>query len=104
MEPAGESGLRCLHDEVVVRAHQAEGMADPALAIDRLGQETKEEHPVRVVAEDRVAIDAPCGHVVDPVREVLSQGPRHAPHRSPGGGVRRQRWRFTPISARIRHE
>jgi hypothetical protein len=77
MEPAGESGLRGLNDEVVVRAHQAEGVANPVLAIDRLAQETKKDHPVGVVAEDGVGIDAPCGHVVDPVREAAAWRSRH---------------------------
>jgi hypothetical protein len=49
LHPVGEVGAAALEDEVVVGAHQAVGVAGPAVAGDRLRQEVEKDQAVFVV-------------------------------------------------------
>jgi hypothetical protein len=51
LHPVGEVGAGAVDDQVVVRSHEAVGVAVPAVAVDRLGQELEEEDAVRVSPE-----------------------------------------------------
>jgi hypothetical protein len=58
---------RRLDDQVVVRVHQAEGMAFPPVPADDEGQQRQEEQAVGLVDEDRSPEDAARRHVQDAV-------------------------------------
>jgi hypothetical protein len=58
-------------------AHEAEGMAAPVVPLHRLAEKAQKECSVRVVSEDCVTVDTPRGYVVEAVRKVLPQRPRH---------------------------
>jgi len=77
LHPAGEERACGLDDEVVVRAHQAEGVGTPVAAVDHAGEEAEERAAVVVVLVRERAGDGTCGDVVDPVGEVASQLSRH---------------------------
>jgi len=77
LHPAGEERAGGLDDEVVVGAHQAEGVGPPVAAVDHAGEEAEERTPVVVVPVGVRAGDGTGGDVVDPVREVASQLSRH---------------------------
>jgi hypothetical protein len=63
-----ELRLRRVEHEVDVVAHQAEGLAVPAIALDRCGEQAEIGEPVVVVAEDRGPVDAAGSHVEVAVR------------------------------------
>jgi hypothetical protein len=56
-----------LDDQVVVGAHQAEGMDPPAEALRRDAEEVQEAPAIVVVAEDQHVVDPKGRDVVDPV-------------------------------------
>jgi hypothetical protein len=85
---------RRLHDEVVVRAHEAEDVDAPALAFDDLAEEPEERRAVAVVAIDEVLRDAARRDLKDPARRELVPG-------DPGHRWRRYR-RETPIGLHAR--
>jgi len=61
----GQALERRLDDRVVVVVHQAVGVADPVEPARDEEQVADEERAILVVANDRAAVDAACGHVVD---------------------------------------
>jgi hypothetical protein len=77
-----------LDEDVVVRSHQAEGMAAPAVTARRLGEDAEKRAAVVVVTKHRRAVDSPGGDVVDAVGEVSSQHPRHAARMARRGPTR----------------
>ena len=77
LDASREPRLRRVEDEVDVVAHQAEGVAVPAIALDGLGEEIEIGEPVVVVAKDRGAIDATTSHVEVAVRELRTKDARH---------------------------
>ncbi len=59
-------GIVCLEDEVVVRVHEAPGVARPRRLPTWLFSKSREEfQSVDVVDEQRLAVHAAGGHVVD---------------------------------------
>jgi len=58
--------------EVIVGAHQAEGVAAPLEAVDRGYEQGEEIAAVLIVAEDPSMSDSVGGHVVEAVREVAT--------------------------------
>jgi hypothetical protein len=99
-EAVGELLARAGEDEVDVVRHQAERDHVPALRGRDVSEERQEAEVVLVVAEDRTAVDAPGGDVVDAVGEEAARDPRH------GSTVRATRWvgpvwgQFVTYSAR----
>jgi hypothetical protein len=89
LQPVGEVGSRRVDDEVVVRVHEAEGVAAPAVALDRLAQQFEEEDAVVVVVEQALGEDGMGGDVEEPVGQ---QSPEQSRHRQPRlrPGQRRQ--------------
>jgi hypothetical protein len=69
LHSVGEVGPRAADDEVVVRAHEAVGVAVPAVAVDRLGQDLEEEETVVVVQEEELREDGAGADVVHAVRQ-----------------------------------
>jgi hypothetical protein len=88
LDAVGQVGAGGIDDEVVVRAHEAEGVAAPAVALDRLGQELEEQDAVVVVAEQELREHRMGGDVEVPVGQ---QGAEHARHRPPRVGPERRR-------------
>jgi hypothetical protein len=68
LHPSPELRHRRLHDEVVVRGHQAESVDGPVETVDAVRQQAEERETVGVIAVDRAAIDAARRHVEDAVR------------------------------------
>jgi hypothetical protein len=79
LHPGRELRPGRLDDQVVVVAHQAEGVHAPGAALDRPCEQAEEEQPVVVIQVDVAAGDPARGHVVDPVGKL---GARAAWHRS----------------------
>jgi hypothetical protein len=77
LHAAGEERAGGLDDDVVVRAHQAEGVRPPVATVDDGAEEAQECAAVVVVPVRERAHHRPRGDVVDPVREVASQLSRH---------------------------
>jgi len=77
LHPAGEERPGGLDDEVVVRAHQTEGVRAPVAAVDDVREDGEEGAPVVVVSEGESAGDGARRDVVAPVREVAPKLPRH---------------------------
>ena len=77
LDASREPRLRRIEDEVDVVAHQVEGVAVPAIALDGLGEQTEIREPVVVVAKDRGAVDAASSHVEVAVRELRTKDARH---------------------------
>ena len=57
--------------------HEAEGMADPIVAFDHLGQHTQEVLPIVVVFENRLAPIASGSDVVESTGKFDTQGSGH---------------------------
>lgn len=70
--PVGEVPARALHHEVVMGAHQAQGVDLPCARLDDLEQERQERPAIVVVEVDQSVLDAPGRYVVDPVGEQRS--------------------------------
>src|SRR5437588_3273818 len=68
-----------LHDHVVVRGHQAEGVDDPFETADGVREQLQERHPVLVVAIDRAAVDSTGCHVKDAVGKLAAKLSCHLP-------------------------
>jgi hypothetical protein len=64
-------------ERVVVVAHQAVGVAEPAVAIDGVAQDREEELAVVGGAEDRQAIVSSSEHVVEGARICQTQRSSH---------------------------
>jgi hypothetical protein len=77
LHPVRELGLAALDHEVEVVAHQAVGVAAPAVPVDHAGEELEKEQPVVVVHEDRPAVDAARREVPDAVAERRPQRTSH---------------------------
>jgi hypothetical protein len=77
LDAGGELGLRRLEDEVVVVAHQAEGVDPPVVAIDGAAEEAEERESVLVVAHDRRAVDPARRHVEEAVGQSRTKDARH---------------------------
>jgi hypothetical protein len=69
-----------LDDEMVVRPHEAERVAAPSVPFDCFREQAQERDAVRVVAEERLAVDGACRHVVDPVGERPTKRSGHVPN------------------------
>jgi hypothetical protein len=80
LHAVGEVGSRRVDDEVVVRVHEAEGVAAPAVALDRLGQQFEEEDAVVVILEQALGEGGMGGDVEEPVGQ---QSPEQSRHRQP---------------------
>jgi hypothetical protein len=80
LDAGGEVGPGGVDHQVVVRVHEAEGVAAPAVALDRLGQQRKEEDAVVVVLEEELGEHRVGGDVEEPVGQ---QGAEQARHRQP---------------------
>jgi hypothetical protein len=83
-----------VEDQVVVRAHQAEGVATPLVLDDCFDEEPKERAAIVVVAIDSCSVDAPGSHVEDAVGEDAPKETGHSPKlargafdASPGGQI-----------------
>ena len=81
LHAGGEVGAGGVDDEVVVRVHEAEGVAAPAVALDRLGQQLEEEHAVVVVLEQELGEHRVGGDVEEPVGQQSPEQTRHRPPR-----------------------
>jgi hypothetical protein len=81
LHPRREALGRRLDDEVVMRAHQAEGVALPAVALDDEGEQREEEASVVVVEVDETAKDASRRDLEDAVRQVATPDARHVADR-----------------------
>jgi hypothetical protein len=75
--PEREIWQRGLDDRVVMAAHEAVRMAEPAVAINRVIEVQKEALAVKVVAEDRPACISSSDDVVDAAGEAEAKGPGH---------------------------
>jgi tRNA nucleotidyltransferase/poly(A) polymerase len=73
----GQVCLGRLDDEVVVRAHQAEGVAAPRIALDDVREEYEEQATIVVVPEDHRARHASRDDVEEPVRQISSKAASH---------------------------
>lgn len=73
----GQIRLRGFQQKMVVVVHQAIGMAEPAEASHRLGQDRQPGLAIRVIARDPLAGVAPTGNMVDGVGKLKSQGTGH---------------------------
>lgn len=73
-----EAVPEALDDEVVVVRHQAEREHAQVIAVDGDTQLRQEPEPVVAVSVDRLARDAPCGHVPEAV--LREGGAREASH------------------------
>lgn len=81
----GQVGLGRLDDEVVVRAHEAEGVAVPGKALDDVCEESEEPAPILVVQEDHRPRYPPR----DDVEVAVRQGsPKQASHNAEAIGPR----------------
>ena len=61
--PSESLGCVGVEDKMDVIAHQAEGVAVPPVALDRLAEEAEIGDAVVIVTKDRGAVDAARGHV-----------------------------------------
>jgi hypothetical protein len=77
LHAVGEVGARGVDDKVVVRVHEAEGVAVPAVALDRLAQQFEEEDAVVVILEQALGEDGVRGDVEEPVGQQSPEQPRH---------------------------
>jgi hypothetical protein len=75
----GQVGSASLHDEVVVRGHQAEGVAAPGEALDDVREEREKAKPVGVVPKDARAGDARRDDVKEPIRKRPAKETGHRP-------------------------
>jgi hypothetical protein len=82
LHPGRQALSRRLDDEVVVRTHQAEGVAVPGVAIDNQREQREEVPSVVVVQVDEPPEDRSGGDVEDPVRQVATANARHEADRS----------------------
>jgi hypothetical protein len=87
LHPGREQSALRFDDEVVVVAHQAEGVQLPAVALGSRAQQREKEEPILVVAEDQAPRDPARDHVVDPVGEETARHSRH-----PADASGRGRW------------
>ena len=69
--------LRGVEHVMDVIAHQAEGVAVPAMALDRLGEQGEIGDAIVVVPEDRGTVHAARSHMEVPVRKLGSKEARH---------------------------
>jgi hypothetical protein len=92
-----EAFRRRLEHEVVVRAHEAEGVALPLVALDDQRKEGQEEASVVVVHVDVPPKDASGRDVEDAVRQLATADAWHDGDRSADARGRPTLWR-------IRHE
>jgi hypothetical protein len=81
LHSARQLRLAALDDEVEVVPHQAVRVHRPAERARETGEGHEEEAPIRVVHEDKAAVDATRGQVVDAVREEQSPQPGHGRRR-----------------------
>jgi hypothetical protein len=76
--------LRRVEHEVDVVAHKAEGLAVPAEAVDRCGEQAEVGESVVVVAEDHSPVDAARSYVEVAVRQAGTKDARHSLSRLKG--------------------
>jgi hypothetical protein len=69
LHAGGELRACALEHEVVVVAHQAEGVQAPAEPLDRLPEQAEEEAAIVVVQVDQRTRDPAAADVVDPIRK-----------------------------------
>jgi hypothetical protein len=79
VHPRRQVGAARLHDEVVVRGHEAEGVTAPGATLDDVREEREEAEAVGVVPEDALACDAPCDDVEEPVGKGPAKNTSHRP-------------------------
>jgi hypothetical protein len=83
LHSVGELLASRFDDEVIVVAHETEGVAAPLVLGSGESQEEEEEMPVVVVEEDRYPSGAARADVEDPlIRQVGARSPSHAVDRS----------------------
>jgi hypothetical protein len=58
-------GLRRFNEQIIVTIHQTVGVAEPAVAIDDMGQQTEKVRPVAIIGYDVLAGIAPACDVID---------------------------------------
>jgi hypothetical protein len=68
--------VRRLDEEMIVVVHQALGVAEPAVAIDDMGQEGEPLGPIAVIVHDVLPGIAPTGDVVDGAGEFKAKRTR----------------------------
>jgi len=68
----GQGRCRGLHDEVVMRAHEAVRVHLPTKLVGDHREQVKEVDPVDIGDEDRSVADAVRRHMEDPVRKAAS--------------------------------
>jgi hypothetical protein len=78
VEAGGQARPERLDDKVVVRSHEAEGMAAPGETIYAVAKQAEEEHAVDVVPEDGATVYSPGCDVVDTVGKIAAKRSRHA--------------------------
>jgi hypothetical protein len=81
LHPVGETLAGGFEDQVVVRSQEAEGVAAPAVAVDRARQEFHEVATIDVVEEGVLFRDGVGRDVEEPVGEVSSSNAGHRPRR-----------------------
>jgi hypothetical protein len=81
-----------LDDEVVVRAHEAERMALPAVAPDHQREQSEEVQAVGIVDEHQPAENAARGDLEDPVGKLSAANPGHTADRTRGSARRSVLW------------
>ena len=84
----GQLRARRLEHEVVVVAHEAEGVDAPGMPRDGRGKDVEKRSPVVAVTVDRTPSDTARGDVEETVRKQRAQGTRHAPDGTPRGAAR----------------
>jgi hypothetical protein len=77
--PVGEVREWGLDQEVVVIAHQAAHVSEPAVAPFDPAQDVEEDDPVSIVEDDRRVVVAPDPDVVVGARGEVTVGPSHLP-------------------------
>ncbi len=77
LDSGRELRLCRVEDEVDVVAHQAEGVAVPAVELDSAGEQAEVGEPVVVVAEDPRAVNTASSHVEVAVRQVRPEDAGH---------------------------
>jgi hypothetical protein len=97
LHPRGQVGTGAFEDEVVVVAHQAEGVHGPAIPADGELEERQEKQAVEIVEVDPAAVDTPGRDVEEAVRLQAAGHTWHAVDGSVGDAEKPRRAEVVPL-------
>jgi hypothetical protein len=101
--PIGEVREWGLDQQVIVIAHQAAHVSEPAVAPFDPAQDVEEDDPVAIVEDDRRVVVAPDPDVVIGARGEVTVGPSHLPKVALGKAAGLRCDAFAPRPTRSRH-